>query len=155
MNDLYFLLLLGFIFFVSSSITYLSTSVLDAYMKKGEILDFIRLYVARKLAKEHGIEFNEKEFNDFSSYETAYPFFERQEKYNSFYWAIAFFDKRMKMVLCPDCFSVYIGFVITLIFCVPMLAYIPLVFEYKVLLIPVFWFLNNLGTWKFLNWKSE
>ena len=155
MIELWILLIVILTFFISGTITYLSTSVLDAYMGRGEILDFIRIKIARKLAAKHGIEFDEKGFEDISSYETAYPFFERKEKYDSFYWAIAFFDKRMNLVICKDCMSVYIGFIITLFFTVPIIAYIPLVFVYKVLLIPTFWFINNLATWKLLNFKSE
>lgn len=153
--ELYVITIVVITFLISGTITYLCTMVLDAYMKRGEILDFIRLKVAKYLAKKNGIEFNTTDLENIENYETEYPIWERQERYSQLYWGIAYFDKRMNLVLCPDCMSVYIGFVISLFFCIPILINVPLFFTYKVLLIPIFWFINNLLTWKLLNWKSE
>ena len=104
-------------FFGSVLLTFLTTLVLDSYMNRGEILDFIRLAAAQWLAKRNGIEFDRKKMDDFNNYESL-QYFERMQAYQIKYWEIAFKTKLMNPFICQSCMSVYIGFFYTVIFAV-------------------------------------
>jgi len=104
-------------FFGSVLLTFLSTLVLDSYMNRGEILDFIRLAAAQWLAKRNGIEFDLEKREDFNNYESL-QYFERMQAYQIKYWEIAFKTKLMNPFICQSCMSVYIGFFYTVIFAV-------------------------------------
>ena len=104
-------------FFGSVLLTFLSTLVLDSYMNRGEILDFIRLAAAQWLAKRNGIEFDLEKRKDFNNYESL-QYFERMQAYQIKYWEIAFKTKLMNPFICQSCMSVYIGFFYTVIFAV-------------------------------------
>ena len=106
------------LYFIGSVVlTFLSTLVLDSYMNRGEILDFIRLAAAQWLAERNGIEFNRKKMDDFSNYESL-QYFERMQAYQIKYWEIAFKTKLINPFICQSCMSVYIGFFYTAIFAV-------------------------------------
>ncbi len=98
-------------------LTFLSTLVLDAYMNRGEILDFIRLGAAKWLAEKHNIDFDIKAMDYFNNYDSP-QYFERMSAYELKYWEIAFHTKLMNPFICKTCMSVYIGLFYTAIFAV-------------------------------------
>lgn len=95
-------------FFISVVLTYLTVYMLDSYMNKGEILDFIRIYAAKFLAKKSGVYFDDNEMSKFKNYDFPH-YFERLEAYDAKYWEIAFYTKLMNPFICKSCMSFYIG----------------------------------------------
>ena len=104
-------------FFASVILTFLTTFVLDAYMNRGEIFDFIRIAVGQWLAKKNGVDFDIKEMDNFDNYESP-QYFGRMEAYELKYWEIAFYTKLMNPFICKTCMSVYMGFFYSAIFTV-------------------------------------
>ena len=114
-------------FLLSVSLTFLTVFVLDAYMNRGEILDFIRIAAAQWIAERNGLDFDTKELDDFENYDSP-QYFERMAAYDVKYWEIAFHSKLMNPFICKSCMSFYIG----LFYSVGFIYFLQLDFPFSV-----------------------
>lgn len=131
-------------------ISYITTKLIDSYMNYGEILDFVRLRIAKFFnSKLEGktVLFSEIENSQLEDYETDYPYFERQQQMSKAYWDLAFHSKAFKLFICPDCMSVYISILVAFGF--------SYMLGFTILKVVLFWFFNVIISYQFLNWKSE
>lgn len=149
LNEILKLIYVSVLFLASGWVTFTATKLLDAYMKYGEILDFVRLRIAKYYAsKVEGLEFDFKliETIDASNYESDYPYFERQEDMSKTYWLLAYYKKPFKLFVCPDCMSVYIALLVAIGF--------SLMLGFTFVKVLFFWFFSVLISWILLNRNS-
>lgn len=149
LNEILKLIYVGLLFLVSGWVTFTTTKLLDSYMKYGEILDFIRLRIAKYFGQKiEDLDFDFKLIQslDSSNYESDYPYFERQEKMDIIYWKLAYYSKPFKLFICPDCMSVYVALFVSIGFSLSL--------GFTIVKVLLFWIFSVLISWSLLNKNS-
>lgn len=135
------------IYFTTSIVlTYLTVFMLDSYMNRGEILDWIRIGVAQYISKKKGIEFNIEELENIDNYESP-QYFERAQAYEIKFWEIAYHTKLINPFICKTCMSFYIG----LFYAIGFIYFLSLGFAFSV----AFVFVQNLIVFFLIELKSN
>lgn len=104
MIDIYHAIVIGFTSFFFSML-------LDSAMDKGNLLDFVRVFFAKKT----GIE------DEVFMVADGLSFSDRQDMYDSIYWGIAENNKWFTVLLCRKCLGVWVNlfFVLLALFIIP------------------------------------